>query len=236
MRQALPEVGVVELGEDPARFISRLESGHWFDLQAYTAEDFGRTRSYAARAQVQAERAGATDLEAFLAGLAMVGRCEPARPTQLDRLAQMERKTNQFNLTTPRLTAAQLAAWMEREDAVVLALQLSDRLAEHGLVGSLVACDEGGTVRIVSWLLSCRVFGRTAEARMLMALADWARGRNARALVGIYLPTDRNAVVADLYPRMGFRGEPGVEHRWRFDLALSPAWTTHIAKQADPFS
>ena len=104
--EALPEVGVVMLGADPAAFIARLEAGHWFDQQAYTSEDFGRARSYAGRAQMQAAQAPGMDLEGFLAGLAMRGRCAPVRPAQLERLAQLEQKTNQFNLTTPRLTAA----------------------------------------------------------------------------------------------------------------------------------
>lgn len=229
VREALPEIGVVELGTDPARYVERLQSGHWFDLQAYTAEDFGRARSYAGRAQLRAGQVAATDLEGFLAGLQMRGRCTPASPGQLERLAQMEQKTNQFNLTTQRLSAARLGAWMARSDAVVLSLQLSDRLAEHGLVGSMVACDEGGAVRIVSWLLSCRVFGRTAEACMLRVLAAWAQDRGAHALLGIYRPTERNAVVADLYPRMGFLPEPGVEHTWRCEIASRPSWATHIA-------
>lgn len=233
VREALPDVGVVDLGTDPAGFIARLEAGHWFDQQVCTAEDFGRARSYEARSQLQAAQAAGTDLEAFLAGLAMRGRCAPAQPGQLDRLAQMELKTSQFNLMTPRLTATQLAAWMARDDAVVLTLQLADRFADHGLVGSLVACEAGGTVRIVSWLLSCRVFGRTAEACMLQTLATWALRRGARALVGTYAPTDRNAVVADLYPRMGFVAEPGVAHAWRFELASPLPWTTHIETDAD---
>lgn len=60
--EALPEVGVVDLGTDPAGFIARLEAGHWFDQQAYTSEDFGRARSYAGRAQLQAVQAEGTDL------------------------------------------------------------------------------------------------------------------------------------------------------------------------------
>ena len=39
---------------------------------------------------------------------------------------------------------------------------------------------------------------------MLNGLIDIAEGMGAKKLVGEYQPTPKNAVVADLYPRMGF--------------------------------
>ena len=74
VRQELPEVAVVHLGDDPGRFIETLDEGHWFDLPHYTAEDLGRASAYTARAAALAEQSQATDLGGFLAGLAMQGR------------------------------------------------------------------------------------------------------------------------------------------------------------------
>lgn len=217
--QALPEVSVVDIGADPAQFIERLEAGHWFDLQASTAEDIGRTQAYAARNQARRAQDQAVDMASYLAGLRMTGRAVPAGPADLPRLAQMELKTNQFNLTGRRFSQPQLAQALDDPHRLVLALHLADRFADHGLVSSLVAVREGDAVRIDSWLLSCRVFGRTAEPFMLAELARIARAMGAAAIEGEYIATARNGVVADLYQRLGFQPAPQHGRLWRRDLA-----------------
>ncbi|HSV52318.1 MAG TPA: HAD-IIIC family phosphatase [Burkholderiaceae bacterium] len=204
VQQMLPEVTVVDIGTDPAQFIDRLEAGHWFDMQAYTDADLRRGAAYAGRREAQAAQSGPVDLEAYLHGLQMMGHARAAQPGDLPRLAQMELKTNQFNLTTRRTTQARLAALLQDEHWLLLTLHLRDRFADHGLVASLLALREGEVLRIDNWLMSCRVLGRTAEAFTLAALVRLARQQGATALVGEYLATARNGVVADLYPRLGF--------------------------------
>jgi predicted enzyme involved in methoxymalonyl-ACP biosynthesis len=89
-------------------------------------------------------------------------------------------------------------------DAMILVLRLSDRFGDHGLVSTLIAVHEGNAVRIDSRLMSCRVFARSAEQFILRGLVDQARARGATSLIGEYLPTVKNGVVAELYPRLGF--------------------------------
>lgn len=219
VQQLLPEVAVVDIGADPAQFIERLEAGHWFDQQAYTEVDRGRNAAYAALRQARAVETSSADIGSYLAGLAMQGRAAPANAQELTRLAQMELKTNQFNLTTRRYTQAQLTDQMQQPDRLVLAFHLKDRFGDHGLVGSLLAVREGDALRIDSWLLSCRVFSRTAEAFILQALVRWARAQGVSSLVGEYVASARNAVVADLYARLGFVALSDDGRWWQRELA-----------------
>jgi FkbH-like protein len=213
VRQALPEVGVVHLGDDPGQFIERLDEGHWFDLPHYTTEDLGRAGAYSARAAALAEQAQATDLGGFLGGLAMQGRLYRPEAADIPRVAQLEQKTNQFNLTTRRYAEAAIRDFLARDDAIVLAFRLADRLGDHGLVSTLIALHEDATLRIDSWLMSCRVFSRSAEQFILRGLLDLAQQRGATRLAGAYLPTPKNDVVADLYARLGFT-RPDGEALW----------------------
>ena len=99
VRQELPEVAVVHMGTDPASFIDLFDAGHWFDMQAYTSEDLSRAQAYTARAAALAEQAEATDIGGYLAGLEMKGRLYRPEEADIGRVAQLELKTNQFNVT-----------------------------------------------------------------------------------------------------------------------------------------
>ena len=217
--QMMPEVAVVDLGTDPAQFIERFEAGHWFDLQAYTDADLGRSAAYAGIREALQTREQKVDLQDYLASLQMTARLAPAQPTDLPRLAQMELKTNQFNLSARRYSQAQLTAFLGQADRLVLAFHLKDRFADHGLVSSLVAVREGDVLRIDSWLMSCRVLGRTAEQFIMAGLARMAREMGAQSLTGEYTATERNGVVADLYARLGFEPMDAQGRFWRRDLA-----------------
>ncbi len=229
VRREMPEVAVVDLGTDPAAFIGKLDDGHWFDLADLTAEDFSRTEAYAARAQALAEQRQATDLGGYLAGLGMVGRLYRPEEADIARVAQLEQKTNQFNVATRRYSEDAIRGFLAREDAVVLAFRLSDKFGDHGLTSTLIAFHEGDTLRIDSWLMSCRVFSRGAEEFMLRGVIEIARARGANRLGGEYLPTKKNGVVADLYPRLGFEEAQG-RNAWSrsTDSVASDRLVTHI--------
>jgi FkbH-like protein len=209
VRRELPEVAVVCMGTDPAAFIDVFDGGHWLDADRYTQEDLGRAAAYTARAAALAEQSEATDIGSYLAGLGMKGSLKRPSEADIARVAQLELKTNQFNVTTRRYTEAQIRGFMDREDAIVLAFRLTDRFGDHGLTSTLVAFHEDETIRIDSWLMSCRIFSRSAEQFILLGLVEIAAGRGAKHVVGTYLPTPKNDVVADLYLRLGFSAIEG---------------------------
>ena len=204
VRERLPQVAVVELGPDPADFIERLEAGRWFELQSLGADDLARGAAYQARAGAQAAQEQSADLGAFLQGLAMRGHVGIAGPGALARVAQLENKTNQFNLTTRRYDEAAVRAFAARDDALVLAGTLADRFGDHGLVSSVIALAEGDAPRIESWLMSCRVFSRSFEQFVMRSIVAEARRRGLARIVGEHVPSPKNGVVADLFERLGF--------------------------------
>jgi FkbH-like protein len=131
----------------------------------------------------------------------------------LDRVVQLLGKTNQFNLTTRRHGTETVRGWMEDPRAVPLTLRLVDKFGDHGLVAVVLGVPEGDALRIDTWLMSCRVIGRTLEHYTLAQVAEAARAAGYTRLVGEYLPTAKNEQVADLYERLGFEpvatGEDG---------------------------
>lgn len=119
-------------------------------------------------------------------------------------MAQLTNKTNQFNLTTIRRSEADIRALVADDEYVVRAIRVGDKFGDYGLVGVAILRATGTTWEIDTLLMSCRVLSRGIETAFLATLADEAKRRGATALEGRYVPTAKNPLVADLYPRHGF--------------------------------
>jgi predicted enzyme involved in methoxymalonyl-ACP biosynthesis len=52
--------------------------------------------------------------------------------------------------------------------------------------------------------MSCRVLERQVEEEVINEIIRLARLKRGEKVLGIYLPTAKNGMVRDLYPRMGF--------------------------------
>src|SRR6185312_7314976 len=103
-----------------------------------TADAAQRTAMTQAQLARQRTQADAPDKEGFLASLNVqmaIARLEPGSAA-LDRIEELFKRTTQFNATGAKFSAAELDALMQRPDAYVFAVQVSDRFGDHGLTGA----------------------------------------------------------------------------------------------------
>jgi FkbH-like protein len=229
--QQLPQVAVLQLSGDPASFTREFDGRHWFDSGAYSAEDLKRSESYQGRAQSESLQSVSGDLASYLASLQMRGTvCVPGA-AEWPRLAQMEMKTNQFNLSTRRLTMEQLQGMTESTRHIVLAVRLADRFTNHGLVTYIAAEIDSHIACITDWLMSCRVFSRTLEHFILGNLAARARASGVHTITAQLTPTPKNKVMEGLFETLGFTCEGTPPHGpWHYDLCANrPLPSTFIA-------
>lgn len=208
VRVALPQVGVVELPDDPQLFRAALADFPGLQTVGITAEDSRRTQAYLARGQAREAAGQAGSREDFLASLQMRGTIEPLLDTNLARVVQLVGKTNQFNLTGRRHGTEAVQRFDADDRSVVWAVRLRDRFDDHGLVGVLIAVphkEDRELLEIDTMVLSCRVLGRTAELSLLAALRQWALDRGFREIVGHFVPSGRNAPAAGALSEAGFK-------------------------------
>jgi FkbH-like protein len=204
VRAALPEVTVIDLPRNPLEYASAVRNCAAFERLTLSAEDQQRTEMYAA----QKQRAGAEQTfqskEDFFRFLEQEAELEPVSDLTLARVAQLTQKTNQFNLTTRRYTEPQIAEMANKREWHIFSIKVRDRFGDHGLVGVAIAHDLGEQCEVDTFLLSCRVIGRTVETALLAHLAESAAQRGRRRLEGWYLPTKKNAPARDFYEQHGF--------------------------------
>ena len=226
----LPDVMVPELPDDPVRYRAFLLELPAFDTLHVTTEDLSRGRMYHERSSREALQATAKSLDEYLTDLQMeIDAVEPVGPAR-QRLFQLVHKTNRFNLTTRRYTEAEFDALISGGQTEVFGVRVRDRLGDNGIVGLAVLRFEGDACEVETFLLSCRVLGRSIETAVLVHAADRARARGAVILQGRFVPSAKNGLVADLYARHGLTlvAREGDAQLWRapLDEALveAPSW------------
>jgi FkbH-like protein len=224
VREEIPEAMVVELPADPIAYARAVRDFAAFERLAISEEDRQRAKYYAADKQRAVLEQSAASREDFFRSLGQEAEITPVDELTLARVAQLTQKTNQFNLTTKRYTEQQIEELARRPGWRVLSIKVRDRYADNGLVGVAITQDRGEICEIDTFLLSCRVIGRTVETALLAYLGEEARERGLRRLYGWFLPTKKNAPARDFYREHGFHllaaqtpeGAPG--QLWSLDL------------------
>jgi FkbH-like protein len=218
VRQALPEVSVPELSEDPAGYIQSIDKHSYFQTVAVAAEDFKRGEMYKSNALRQQAQVASGNIDNFLKSIDMRARVEPVNEVNLERVAQLIARSNQFNLTTRRHSAAAVMKMTQSPGSFTMAISLTDRFGDNGLISVILGRSDEGELLIDTWLMSCRVLKRGVELFARNYLVELAKQRGLKALRGEYIPTKKNVLVRDHYSGLGFdciSGEPGMHSEWR---------------------
>lgn len=210
MRQALAEVAIVNTPADPADYVRALQDGLWFETAVITNEDEGRSAHYAAERQRSGEERISNSPEDYLRSLHMCADVRPVDDEDLPRVVQLLGKTNQFNLTTRRHAREKVRSIIGRRGSLAFTVRLKDRFGDYGVIAVVLAVpapegeDSDRTLMVDTFLMSCRVIGRTVEHFLMGHLLAEAARHGYQQLRGEYVPTAKNDVVRDFYPSMGF--------------------------------
>ncbi|HVC89177.1 MAG TPA: HAD-IIIC family phosphatase [Acidobacteriaceae bacterium] len=205
IRRQLPGVAVVDApASDPWRLTEVLANQAFFDTNMVTSDDLHRVVEYKAQTQRAELERNATSRDQFLASMNIVCSFQSALEAPLARSVQLLAKTNQFNLTTHRYSAAKVEEFASLPGGQAVVVRVRDRFGDSGVVGLALARTLDATCVMDSLLLSCRVIGRGIETALLAQIAERAIRSGARRLLGEYIPTKKNSPCATFYEDHGF--------------------------------
>jgi FkbH-like protein len=228
VRQFVPEVTGICLGDDPSLFASMLKDSRLFEVSSLTKEDLERVSLYKQDAERQQLLGQSTDMDAYLTSLQMVGHIAAFSAVDAPRISQLINKSNQFNLTTVRRTEAEVLEVMRSDRHAAFTMRLTDRFGDHGLILVVVARVDGDDLVIDTWLMSCRVLKRGVEQETMNEILRLARLRGCKRVVGLYVPTKKNGMVSGLYPGLGFSAATGEAGRFTLELTDDTHFSSHI--------
>lgn len=199
----LPGVAAPAL-DGAENYIKTLDHGGYFEVTTLSGEDLKKTELYHANAQRRQAQASFADYNEYLRSLEMKATVRGFEPIYIQRIAQLTNKSNQFNLTTLRCSEDDIRAMADNSFWICLYGKLVDKFGDNGVVTVVAGEQEGDTLHLRLWLMSCRVLKRGMEDAMMDCLVQDAVARGIRTIIGYYYPTAKNAMVKDFYGRMGF--------------------------------
>ncbi|MFJ8018755.1 FkbM family methyltransferase [Streptomyces sp. NPDC096311] len=204
-----PGLTVVELPDDPQRFVEALQATWQLALDApTTAEDGTRVRGFAQDAERKAVAARSTSRSGYLRALGLAIDVADAAAGDTDRIAQLAARTTQFNVCLRRHTPASVRQLITGPE-VTVTVRVRDRFGDYGLVGFASAAAVDGVLLVGDFFISCRAMGRNVEWYLLRALGQRAV---AAGLAGVRLEavTGGRNVPARAFvhaARAGFAGD-----------------------------
>lgn len=202
IRQVLPMVTVPEFPSQPYElpvFFKQLVEDY-FKVYSITDEDKKKTQQYKANASRALEQRSFADFTDFLRSLNIQMVIEQANDFNIQRIAQMTQKTNQFNLTTHRYTDADVRKFLN-DGWRIWCLSVSDKFGDNGITGCVMITPNG---EIDTFLLSCRILGKGIEFAFMKQILRILSDEGMNKLTASYTMTTKNSQVSEFYDKCGF--------------------------------
>jgi FkbH-like protein len=209
VRAQFPELIVPELQENKETWCDDLSKTGFFTVSKDAGKGETRSMLYSIESQRIEESKKHANYSEFLKSLNLELFPRKVGPENFDRVFELIHKSNQFNLTSRRLSRAELSGLASNENVFCFCYGLKDRYSDYGIISVFIAERIDSSWEINTWLMSCRAMGRGVE----MAVFDHFLRHRLQAnqtIVGEYRPTEKNKPVSDLLPKIGFsENNPG---------------------------
>jgi FkbH-like protein len=144
-----------------------------------------------------------------------------SRPDMHDsRAFELINKTNQFNLNGKRLDQSEWLSFLQDPGAFLLTATYEDKYGPLGKIAAVMGKSEGSSLRVCSWVMSCRAFSRRIEHQCLRYLFEKMA---AEEIVFDYQPTPRNRPIQSFFAELlGEPASPGFSLQKVFFHAKAP--------------
>lgn len=207
VRLALPEVTVVEFPKDISNLPSTIEkiARDYFYAARLTKEDIMKTEQYQQEAKRRSALESAATIEDYLVSLQIEVVLGEMQESQIERVAQLTQKTNQFNILTRRYTTEQLIEYKSNENNHIYVANVSDKYGDSGLVFVLMISKSEDIAQIDNLLMSCRVMGRYIEDSIIDSVERKLMQDGVKEIRAKYIPTAKNKPVENLLERLGYK-------------------------------
>jgi len=222
VRAGVPGISCLHLQSPPLNFLVQMEDARCIGKLLLTDEDRSRGQQYSDDRKRRELRVQLGSIDGFYRSLeqrmTIYVNYEPHRA----RIAQLTQRTNQFNMTTIRLSESDVQRMFHSPDYMLVTADLEDRFGSSGTMAFIQIRKFQRSWVIENFLMSCRVLGRTIEERLIDYVVEAARTAGAESVLATYVPTKKNVPFENFYGNNQFTEiETGPSREKRYVCALS---------------
>ncbi len=206
VREKLPMIKVFQVPDKEYEYSAMLRKiSNLFYNPTYTEEDFNKVKMYKSQIQRKTEKRKVGNIENYLNSLNLEIHVYIDDANYIERISQMTQKTNQFNLTTKRYTENDIENFIKDINKNVVAIQVSDKFGDNGIVGLAILDYKNEDVIIETLLMSCRVLGRNIEYMFIDIIANIIENKKSKTIKSKYIKTYKNKQVSNFYDKCNFK-------------------------------
>lgn len=168
---------------------------HIWDIPIYhkgTAEDAKRSTMYQQHLKRESVKQSSKSINEFISSLDLKIQINLIRPQEIERVAQLTQRTNQFNASTCRRKSQQIQEFLEERNKSIYVIYAEDRFGDYGLIGTIFLEEREDSLVVETFLLSCRILGRGIEYQIISFIGKLANGK---PVIVIYNETKRNRPI-----------------------------------------
>jgi FkbH-like protein len=127
---------------------------------------------------------------------------------KVDRIVQLSQKTNQFNFMYSRFNYSEIQNFINDSKFTIYLASVEDNVGDSGNVLLLVTekeSDNPSSIRIIEFVLSCRMFGRGIAERTLSFIINHLYEIGITQIYCIFKKTQKNLQFENFLPSMNFQ-------------------------------
>ena len=219
MKEQNPEVSVFKVPSKIYQYpdLIRKTNSLFFTISK-TKEDLDRTNMYKSEQIRNEEKAAFDSVEDYLTSLELMMTLYTDDVNLAPRIAQMTQKTNQFNLVTKRYAESEIREFIKSDKYMVSAFGLRDKFGDAGITGLCIVEFDNEKANIDTFLMSCRVLGRSVEKAFINEIIKACKEKNIEEVTASYVKTQKNTQVSDFYQKSAFTAAMQNESRTDYIL------------------
>lgn len=191
----LPEVLTLQIPENRKLIPNYINHVWAFDKISLTLEDKNRSKMYQANKKRNDAQKQHSSINDFIKNLDLKMSMNLLIEDDIERISQLTKRTNQFNLSTIRRSVSDIEELLNSSNKYCWTIKVKDKFGDYGLVGVVIAENNNNTMHIDTFLLSCRVLGRSIEHQILSGLKLMCKSKNINYIYFKYKKSVKNEPI-----------------------------------------
>ncbi len=202
----LPMVSVPEFPKDTSmlnNFAIELYKDFFYNPKP-VEEDNKKTSMYRDNIKRDELRIEYKDISDYIRQLKIIINFRIAKNTDIPRICDLSRKTNQYNTSSQRYSEKELSMILKDSNYKLYIAEVSDRIGDSGLCIVCIIKIENDIAVIENFFMSCRIMGRKIEHAFLDHVMDKLYNDGIQTIIGLYIKTERNVPAKELFTDNNF--------------------------------